>query len=195
MITFQVPAYVLREGLATAVLSADSPRNGLPALQCVQVAVRDGRIRFAATDRYRLSVGTYDLPDGQGQVPDFSHNVRLPDVRSLVRMLPAKDSGLVTVTIEDGKATFTYLGSTLVSDHNGGEFPRFESPLPTEYAGYDQDGIVLNPTLLTAVTKLPSGGGWSYVTMRGNGPRKPAVFTASNEGAEWLVLVMPIIPR
>lgn len=195
MTTFQVPACVLREGLATAVLSADHPRNGLPALQCVQVAVRDGRIRFAATDRYRLSVGTYDLPDGQGQVPDVAHSVRLPDVRSLVRMLPARDSGLVTVTVDDREATFTYLGSTLVSDYDGGEFPRFESLIPTEYAGYDQDGIVLNPALLNAVTKLPAGGGWSYVTMRGNGARKPAVFTASHEGAEWLVLVMPIIPR
>lgn len=49
--------------LVSRVASAAADKEGFsPPLNVVEVAVRDGRLELAASDRYRLNIGTADLP-------------------------------------------------------------------------------------------------------------------------------------
>jgi DNA polymerase III sliding clamp (beta) subunit (PCNA family) len=170
----------------------------LPALNTVQIEVREPLVRVVSTDRYRLVIGDVDI-DTTGKPMEIGvFKLYLENVKDLVKGLPIKkDSGDVTISLsDDGKyATFTHSGSAgkFVREYRtaDGEFPKYEGLMPKEFS--DTTEIRFNPSFMADIAKLPMRDKNTGVSMKFNGSNKPMLATVEgSHGIEWTYLLMPV---
>jgi DNA polymerase III sliding clamp (beta) subunit (PCNA family) len=170
----------------------------LPALNTVQIEVREPLVRVVATDRYRLGIGDVEI-DTTGKPMEIGmFKLYLENVKDLVKGLPIKkDSGDVTISLsDDGKyVTFTYDGSAGRFNREyrtaDGEFPKYEGLMPKEFS--DTTEIRFNPSFMADIAKLPMKDKNTSVSMKFNGSNKPMLATVEgSHGIEWTYLLMPV---
>ena len=170
----------------------------LPALNTVQIEVREPLVRVVSTDRYRLVIGDVDI-DTTGKPMEIGvFKLYLENVKDLVKGLPIKkDSGDVTISLsDDGKyATFTHSGSAgkFVREYRtaDGEFPKYEGLMPKEFS--DTTEIRFNPSFMADIAKLPMKDRNTSVLMKFTAHNKPMLATVEgSHGIEWTYLLMPV---
>ena len=200
---FSTSVSLFRDLLAGASVAAGKGRKHLPVLSSVQIKVSDGEITGASTDRYRLSVGTIVRSDVTSVVDgDASAIVPLRDVKELLKSLPKNNKNT------NDKVNVTITERTMRVDANTsdgswsreitlfiGDFPKWESLVPTSFDGIDSDGMYLNPAFLADISKLPVTGSNTPVRIRQNGATKPLLAdfpTAWEGGVSWMYLLMPV---
>ena len=137
--------------LVTAASVAAGKDDTLPTLTGIRVEWDSLSVRMVATDRYRLVKAEWQARNiarivGAALVP-------AAELVAYVKALPKPSRfGLPPTVIihpEDGQVRFTCV------THEGevsrtirtldGEFPKYQSLIPTEFAGLDGDGIGVNP--------------------------------------------------
>lgn len=185
--------------LVAAASVAVGKDNTLPVLTGIRVEWDSLSVRMVATDRYRLVKAEWlnasNVSEGAALVP-------AAELVAYVKTLPKPSRfGLpptVLIHPEDGQVRFTCV------THEGevsrtirtldGEFPKYQSLIPTEFAGLDGDGIGVNPKYLADVAKMPLDKG-QVVRVRFTAPARPMVWeptSALDSGVEWLYLLMPV---
>jgi DNA polymerase III sliding clamp (beta) subunit (PCNA family) len=176
----------------------------LPTLCTVRFEVTKTTVTAAATDRYRLAIGTYDNRSIDGAFSEwaasgeFAFMLPVAEVKTLIAVLKPRivHGARVPVTIEvdtvAGKATFAMWGDTLSTLHTvDGEFPKYKALIPTEFEGADM--IVFNRQYFADVTKLPTRDKQARLRFNINTPTKPGIATLEGpDGVMWQYLVMPI---
>lgn len=202
-IVFGVPADVMRD-LATAVVAAGKD-DTLPTLTGVRLEWGPFGVRTVATDRYRLAVVTWqgepetchkdtggvlipaaDLAAFVKALPKANRYTLPPSV--LIKVIPEANAVMLTAMSNDGEFTRTI--RTL-----DGEFPKWESLIPTEFTDLPSDGIAMNPKYLADVAKMPAPRN-APVRVRFTGDRsRPMVWdtpTPLDSGVTWRYLLMPV---
>ena len=169
----------------------------LPILNSVRVEVREPLVRVVSTDRYRLVYGDVDMPEGIS-METGAFNLPLDSAKDLVKMLPSKrDNGNVVIELSDDEkyVSFTYEGSEGKWNREyptlAGEFPRYESLIPTVFEGTDR--ISFNPIFMADIAKLPAKDKHTPVRMQLQGANKPMLGTLDGaSGISWTYMLMPV---
>ena len=107
------------------VLPATSRDIDLPALGCVLIEAKDGSLRLAATDRYRLAVR--DLAAEGSPAAAFRALLPADALHRLQVALP--EDGPVTVAVEEGRVVVRAPGIDRAEPQGPGEFPDYEAAL------------------------------------------------------------------
>lgn len=169
----------------------------LPILNSVRMEIREPLVRVVSTDRYRLVIGDVDMPEGTSmEIGAF--NLPLDSVKDLVKMLPTKrDSGDVVIELSDDEkyVSFTYDGREGKWNKEylllTGDFPRYESLIPTVFEGTDK--ISFNPSFMADIAKLPARDKHTPVRMQLQGANKPMFGTLGGaSGVSWSYMLMPV---
>lgn len=200
-IVFGVPADVMRD-LGAAVVAACKD-DMFPTLTGVRLEWGPFGVRTVATDRYRLAVVTWQgepdtchketggvlIPADEltafiKALPKANRHALPPSV--LIKVIPEANAVMLTAVSNDGEFTRTI--RTL-----DGEFPKWESLIPTEFTGLDADGVAVNPKYLADVAKMPSERNLP-VRVQFTGSGRPMVWTADGiaKGVSWKYLLMPV---
>ncbi len=184
--------------LVTAASVAAGKDNTLPVLTGIRVEWDSLSVRMVATDRFRLVKAEWlsasNVQSGSALVP-------AGDLVAYVKTLPkpARFGLPPTVVIhpEDGQVRFTCV------THEGevsrtirtldGEFPKYQSLIPTGFTDLPEEGIAMNPKYVADVAKMPvpKNGG---VRVQFTGSGRPMVWTPMaplDSGVQWLYLLMP----
>lgn len=189
--TLTVNAAILDNLLAGAILATDKDKN-MPALNCVMIESRDGKLIAAGTDRYRIHEGAADNAE------EFKRTLIMRDdvikIRSFLKdkvKHRSPGSGDIIITVDDNDLV-------TVSDifHNSvtcrgqlSTFPPYEHLIPSEFTATDSLGI--NPSFLADLAKIPGVDKGNPMILKLNGPTKPLLATVSGD-VFWRVLVMPM---
>jgi DNA polymerase III sliding clamp (beta) subunit (PCNA family) len=169
----------------------------LPVLNSVRVEVREPLVRVVSTDRYRLLIGDVDMPEGTAmEIGNFL--ITVDQAKDLVKVLPVKkDSGNVVIELSDDEkyVSFTYDGAGGKWNREyrtlDGEFPRYESLIPTVFEGTDE--VRFNPVFMADIAKLPVKDKNTHVHMRLQNASKPMLAEIDGaNGVAWTYMLMPI---
>ena len=186
--------------LVLAASVAAGKDDTLPTLTGIRVEWSSLSVRMVATDRYRLVKAEWlnasNVPDGAALVP-------AAELLAYVKALPKPSRfGLApTVLIhpEDGQVRFTCVTSEGEVSRTirtlEGEFPKYQSLIPTEFDGLGGDGIGVNPKYVADVAKMPLVKKDSPVRVRFTSAGRPMVWEpvhALDSGVQWLYLLMPV---
>ena len=188
--------------LVLAASVAAGKDDTLPTLTGIRVEWSSLSVRMVATDRYRLVRAEWCPKDGQAGVPEGAALVPAAELVAYVKALPKPSRfGLpptVVIHPEDGQVRFTCV------THEGevsrtirtleGEFPKYESLIPTEFKELPADGIGMNPKYVADVAKMPSEKN-APVRVQFTGAGRPMVWTTQTPLASkvsWLYLLMPV---
>lgn len=198
-----MPAGVLRDMLAGALVAANRSSD-VPVLATVQLEWSQGDVVTAATDRYRLAVGTYagDLESVQ-IVEDATVLIPRDVAAALVKALPKSPTrgrgyDMVTVTpVSDrhGEWVVSWSGpagsGSVTFRQMDGSFPNWRPLIPSgEPEGTDV--IAWNPAYMADVAKLPHGKN-DPVRWVLRGSTRPAMATfATHNDVDWQYLLMPV---
>lgn len=189
--------------LVTAASVAAGKDDTLPTLTGIRVEWDSLSVRMVATDRYRLVKAEWQAKPGEHAVTEGAALVPAAELVAYVKALPKPSRfGLPPTVIihpEDGQVRFTCV------THEGevsrtirtldGEFPKYQSLIPTEFAGLDGDGIGVNPKYLADVAKMPLVKKESPVRVRFTASGRPMVWEPTSpldSGVTWLYLLMPV---
>lgn len=200
VLALDVPAF---RDLVLAASVAASKDYTLPTLEGIRVEWDGTGVRMVSTDRYRLVRAEWCPKDGQAGVAEGAALVPAAELVAYVKALPKPSRfGLApTVLIhpEDGQVRFTCVTSEGEVSRTirtlAGDFPKYQSLIPTEFAGLDGDGIGVNPKYLADVAKMPLPKKDSPVRVRFTASGRPMVWEPTaplDSGVQWLYLLMPV---
>lgn len=185
--------------LVLAASVAAGKDDTLPTLTGIRVEWDRQGVRMVATDRFRLVKAEWL---SESTVHEGAALVPAADLLAYVKALPKPSRfGLpptVVIHPEDGQVRFTCV------THEGevsrtirtleGEFPKYESLIPTEFKELPADGIGMNPKYVADVAKMPSEKN-APVRVQFTGAGRPMVWTTQTPLASkvsWLYLLMPV---
>jgi DNA polymerase III sliding clamp (beta) subunit (PCNA family) len=184
----------------TGGVVATGKDDALPTLTGVRFSWADGgTVEIAATDRYRLVVGT-TTTTGQN---DGAFLLYRKHALELAKLLPTPGRGRVpdadiTVSVVDRYVVFRIdtLEGSITREYRtlDGEFPRYRSLMPSDdvLTGDVADGFSCNPAYLADVAKLPHERN-TPVSWRFQNSLRPAVATyPEHNGVSWTYLLMPV---
>jgi DNA polymerase III sliding clamp (beta) subunit (PCNA family) len=169
----------------------------LPVLNSVRVEIREPLVRVVSTDRYRLLIGDVDMPEGTA-METGNFLITVDQVKDLVKVLPVKkNSGDVLIELSDDEkyVSFTYDGSDGKWSREYqvliGEFPRYESLIPTVFEGTNE--VRFNSVFMADIAKLPVKDKNTYVHMRLQNATKPMLGEIEGaNGVAWTYMLMPV---
>lgn len=203
--TVTVPAFQLREALASALVATGTDKT-VPVLRGVLMTWTDGgTVEYAATDRYRLvMVETDTAGAGDGRVL-----LARDAVTELVKALPkpgkyVRDNGSpVVVTVTGSHVTFRFDDGVAAWSREyrmlDGDFPKCRPLVPGIVGGSDRqvtavESIGWNPILMADFAKLPMvGNGTAGMHWTFYGSDKPLVSTIDGQcGTRVIALLMPV---
>lgn len=187
MFTATIPANVLAD-LLTGGLQAVGKDSGLPILTGIQLMFKDGKLEIAATDRYRLIVGSAPAEFDA----DFKALVSATDAERIIKLAKngIKFHKNLPVTIEsDGNnLTVTVLSDIISFRLLDGTFPPYIHLLPTTFNPIES--VRVNPKFLASFAKIPSNG--EGIVLRFVAENKPLVVEIFHDKIIWQTLVMPM---
>lgn len=193
---------VLRDLVLAASVAAGKD-DTLPTLTGIRVEWGPFGVRMAATDRYRLVRAEWLAKPGEHAVPEGAALVPAAELVAYVKALPKPARFGLTPTVvihpEDGQVRFTCV------THEGevsrtirtleGEFPKYQSLIPTEFSDLPSDGIGVNPRYVADVAKMPLPKKDSPVRVRFTGAGRPMLWEPTaplDSGVQWVHLLMPV---
>lgn len=130
--------------LVSQVARAASTDEARPVLTGVKLDGRDGRLRAAATDSYRLSVR--DIP-----WPEDVRSEALVPARALQEAAKAATDDAVTIVFEEGQVSFLLGDRRLTTRLIEGTFPTVEQLIPESS---DTTAVVDRATLVEALQRV-----------------------------------------
>ena len=155
--TATIPVNTLTDLLSGALVCAGKD-DFLPVLCAVQLTFTTDTVTAAATDRYRLIVGT--APTGDDSPGSFTVLIGRADVERIIKMgknwknYPKLGVG---ITLDDQTVTVTFLTDSMTFKATDGTFPPYVHLLPTIFAPIES--LNVNPDLLASFAKIPHGKG------------------------------------
>ena len=189
-----VNAAILDNLLSGAILATDKDKS-MPALNCVMIESRDGKLIAAATDRYRMHEGSTD------HAQDFKRTFIMRDdvtkIRSFLKdkvkhRSPGSGDIILTVDSNDLITVSDIFHNSVTCRGQLVNFPPYEHLIPTEFIPTDTIGI--NPSFLADLAKIPGVDKGNPMILKLNGPNKPLLAEVSGD-VSWRVLVMPMRSR
>jgi DNA polymerase III subunit beta len=198
--SFQLPASMLRD--AASVVVAASKDATLPSLCVVRIEVTSEGVTFAATDRYRLAVGTVRWSEGATArygADDWAVSVDAKALTAAVKSLPKADKygrhseAQVFVNLTPTGVEIVHPTGTTVLPVVELDFPRWRALVPAEDATVAVESIAWNPAYMADVAKLPTTRNrpirWTFY-----GETRPACarFGGGDDVFTWLYLLMPV---
>lgn len=192
----------LRAALTAATLSADKGGRTcmVPILAAVRITRVGAKLTVLATDRYRLTRAIIPV-DMTGQLEEFDGNdfaVTIPvaDVARVLALVPRPAAKLehFTLTLEvDELGTLVatgWDGSTVRVVGMTEEYPRVDSLITGLTPVEPTDRIGFDPRLLADIAKMPGLNRNVFFDLRG--ATKPVTATWSDDGVDYLHLLMPV---
>jgi len=192
--TMTLPASVVRDGLSGALVAAGKD-SILPTLCAVLVEWDETTVQFAATDRYRLAVGTVsDYPQASSGRILIERNA----VANLIKLLPKSPKygpepsvalsvlpgSRAVLSVSTGESSISQEFTTL-----DGEFPKYRTLIPTEPAPVEK--AAWNPNYMADAAKIPHPAN-TPITWEFMGTNRPMLGTyPAHNSIEWLYLLMP----
>ncbi|RSY83142.1 DNA polymerase III subunit beta [Sphingomonas koreensis] len=140
--SFAVRGLALNQAFG-AVRHAISTEETRYYLNGIFLHVRDGTLRFAATDGYRLAQLVTPLPDGAAEVPDCIIPTKTVDI--MRKAAEVRGDAPIEIAVSAGKIVFDVEGFTLTSKLIDGTFPQYEQTIPSDIkvqAIVDRDAAV-----------------------------------------------------
>jgi DNA polymerase-3 subunit beta len=130
--TLSIPPDVLRDAINQVAFAAASD-DTRPVLAGVLMRLRGDQVTFAATDGFRLSVRTIELPEPVHAAQEVIVPVRA--LNELARIIGDTENPVeITVTPSGGQVLFHSENLDLVSRLIDGKFPDYERIIPKQYA-------------------------------------------------------------
>jgi DNA polymerase-3 subunit beta len=130
--TFSIDPEVFREAINQVVFSAASD-DTRPVLAGVLMRLREDTVTMAASDGFRMSIKTIELPEPVHASQDIIVPGRA--LSELARIIGDTDSPVeITVTPSGGQVLFHCDNVDLVSRLVDGKYPDFERIIPKQYA-------------------------------------------------------------
>lgn len=115
---------------ASGVMSAVSSDETKQVLTGVNLQVKEGGIKFAATDGHRLSIVT---PSDAGYDPAFHLNITIPG-KAFKELISIAANQEVKFSFDQGQAAFKGEGWELLSRTLDGTYPNYPQLIPTSFA-------------------------------------------------------------
>ena len=129
--TIQLDADALRRSINQVAFAAATD-DSRPVLTGVHFALRDGSLRLAAADGFRLAVNTIEVGENSG---DREAIVPARALNELARLLPeVTDAISVTFNPAGTQVLFDLGHATLVAQLIQGTFPNYEQLIPSSHA-------------------------------------------------------------
>lgn len=129
--TIQLDADALRRSINQVAFAAATD-DSRPVLTGVHFALRDGSLRLAAADGFRLAVNTIEVGENSG---DREAIVPARALNELARLLPeVTDTISVTFNPAGTQVLFDLGHATLVAQLIQGTFPNYEQLIPSGHA-------------------------------------------------------------
>ncbi|MXZ63820.1 MAG: DNA polymerase III subunit beta [Chloroflexi bacterium] len=129
--TIQLDADALRRSINQVAFAAATD-DSRPVLTGVHFALRDGSLRLAAADGFRLAVNTIEVGENGG---DREAIVPARALNELARLLPeVTDAISVTFNPAGTQVLFDLGHATLVAQLIQGTFPNYEQLIPSSHA-------------------------------------------------------------
>lgn len=180
---FEIKADRLGALLSGASVATSTDKRDIDTFKVINLRLESGALRVAATDRYIMARGTVSDFDTQLQ----GNAYLMPDtVKAILAILKPLKDRVITVAYDQG---FIVDGHKF--EHLAIEYPDLDKVTPTEFAGVDSDGLIVDPKNLIRLCKAtPALIKWQF-----NGAHKAMFGTASNNGIEWQLMVMPCRAR
>lgn len=126
-VLIQIPA--LKE-TAREVSISSAVDESIPALACVFVQVKNDKLVFAATDRFRTSCRTMHLTAGSGVTYDLL--IPSTSLGELSAILPGEGMVMMSITPNKGQVIFHTQWVTLSSRLVEGKFPDYSRTIPKQ---------------------------------------------------------------
>lgn len=194
--------HVLRD-LLVGCLIATGKDNTLPTLTGINISwdQNDTHVTGAATDRYRLIIGT-SLSDTNGKACFL---LPKPAIVELIKALPKvpkrinESNPKVTITVISHQyVSFNIVDTDRVMTPEykllDGEFPEFKKLIPEDSAFESSTGVkemAWNPTFMASFDKVPRERNipikWKFLDSN-----KPIIGTFDNDFVDWTLLLMPV---
>lgn len=185
--------------LKSALVIAKNTDNTLPGINGVAFIIDGQDLTVAATDRFRLFVGST-----KDTTWDGTKVILLPlkDVEQMWRLVsPKTASPLTTIDIDPQLGFFVdNNGTKMIASPSTSQFPKIETFVSLDDVhNIDVEGIAYNPKYLVQCAQIagymartPS----TSVRVQIPTEKKPTVFTMpaddSKEGLHWKLVLMPV---
>src|SRR5690606_8727193 len=129
--TLRLDAERLRTAVNQTVFSAATD-DSRPVLTGVHFAIKDGKLRLAAADGFRLSVRTMDVDE---TTEERAVIIPARALGELGRLLPEADEGVVAMTFNAAQTQVQFdLGhAKLIAQLIQGTFPNYDQLIPSSY--------------------------------------------------------------
>lgn len=186
--------------LINTIKAADLARgkdNSLPMLTTYRLELRDNKLQFITTDRYRLAIVSLHLDETQAAdlatTGLFDDGLTLDGTLTNVAKIKTKHETL-NVTITPQGLNVTYDGGTInTPTYDDIQFPRYRDIIAGLDTAEQSTNGNYNPRYLADAAKaceIIAGKNTSLnITLRGN---KPATLKTSIDGLDIFILLMPV---
>jgi hypothetical protein len=187
--------------LLTGAAIAAHSKADLPALNCVNLAVSNGVLTAAGTDRYRLIYGEIKLEgEGEGESAGDLNAINIPlaDIKRItagIKAVPKRELEKATISLNRAGDILTvsvnagFFGTSLsIQLEAGQKFPPFKHLFEGEAAPVSE--LRLDAAYLASFDKVPSSGGGQLITFTGD--KKPIKVKINHDKINWHGLLMPM---
>lgn len=185
--------------LKSALVIAKNTDNTLPAIHGVALVIDGQDLTIAATDRYRLFIGSTKDTEWDGTKVIL---LPLSDAEQMWRLVSPKTAAPLTIIDVDSNLGFFIDngGTKMIATPVDAQFPKIDTFIDLDDVhNIDVAGISYNPKYLTQCAQIagymartPS----TSVRLQIPTPTKPSVFTMpaddSKEGLHWRLILMPV---
>jgi DNA polymerase-3 subunit beta len=143
---------------------AASTDEGRPVLTGVKTVIKEGKITFAATDGYRLSIEQVDIPDKKEEKQIILPAKSLSEVVRIAQEFKAEEVGF-SVVHEKNQAVFSLPNALVFTRIIDGEFPNVEKIIPD---GFKTKVVIDREQFIQSVktTSLFARGGANIIRIK-----------------------------
>jgi len=186
-------APALDDLLGGALLVAAKDRDGIVNLATVSLESSAGSIIAAATDRFRLHIGT--IVQAAASAGDFPRTLITRQdataIKSLIKPhLSRSVNPAVTISLAGDWVTVRTIDGEIKFRAFDGKFPDYAHLIPSEFSPADEIGV--NPKFLADMAKIPGLDKSRPLILRSNGSKKPLLATVETDTVSWQLLLMPM---
>jgi len=176
-ITFR--AAIFRD-ILSSVAGATQYSDIRPEISGVYVALKDGRLHFAATDSFRLAERVAGRDSFDTSLEDVSFIIPIKTVGDLLRVVPDDEKASFEILYDTNQVVFVTDACRIISRLVEGTFPDYAQIMPTKFS---HEIVLGRHDFLRAVQLVSSlSGKGSDVTIRAQGGEK-VIEIYSGEGA------------
>jgi len=184
-------AAIFADLLSGAAIAADSSRDSMPRFAAVYLSAVNGELIAAATDRYRMAVGSLPIESGELDLA----GITLADIKRISAMIKPYITGKqlnkqnITLARVGDILGLSIGGDSVSVSLNGEKFPDYSHLISEEFTPVPSAS--LNLTLLASLAKIPHDS-TKPVIIGFTGENKAIQIRLAHAAINWKVLLMPM---